>query len=159
MSGPVKVMFVCTGNSARSQMAEGFARHLGRGRIEALSAGMEPSRLNPYAVAVMREKGIDISHQRSKAFDETLAGQMDLVVTVCGHANESCPVLPPEVKRLHWPLEDPAAATGSESEILAKFREIRDQIGGRVVQLLRTLHKRNRPPLCSRATRLPRAMG
>ncbi|HSB79295.1 MAG TPA: arsenate reductase ArsC [Candidatus Methylomirabilis sp.] len=140
MKDPVKVLFVCTGNSARSQMAEGFARHYGQGRVEAHSAGMEPSRLNPYAVRVMGEQGIDISGHHSKAFDWDLARQMDLVVTVCGHANESCPVLPPEVTRLHWPLEDPAAATGSESEILAKFREIRDQIGGRVVQLLRTLH-------------------
>ncbi len=136
---PVKVLFVCTGNSARSQMAEGFARHYGQGGIEAHSAGMEPSRLNPLAVAVMREKGIDISGHRSKAFDWDLARQMDIVVTVCGHANESCPVLPPEVKRLHWPLEDPAAATGTEAEISAKFREIRDQIEARVRVLLRDI--------------------
>ena len=137
--GPVKVMFVCTGNSARSQMAEGFARNLGRGRIEALSAGMEPSRLNPYAVAVMREKGIDISDQRSKAFDETLAGQMDLVVTVCGHADERCPVLPPEVKRYHWPLEYPASVKGEDAEIFAKFRQVRDEVESRVIELLRIL--------------------
>ncbi len=135
----MKVLFVCTGNSARSQMAEGFARHYGQGGIEAHSAGMEPSRLNPLAVAVMREKGIDISGHRSKAFDWDLARQMDIVVTVCGHANESCPVLPPEVKRLHWPLEDPAAATGTAAEISAKFREIRDQIEARVRVLLRDI--------------------
>jgi arsenate reductase (thioredoxin) len=139
MSRPAKVMFVCTGNSARSQMAEGFARYLGGGRVEAHSAGVEPSRLNPVAVAVMREKEIDISGHRTKAFDWELARQMDAVVTVCGHANETCPVLPPEVKRLHWPLEDPAAATGAEPEILAKFREIRDQIEARVQDLLREL--------------------
>ena len=120
-------------------MAEGFARHLGRGQVDAHSAGMEPSRLNPFAVAAMREKGIDISHQHSKAFDEPLARQMDLVVTVCGHANESCPVLPPEVKRLHWPLEDPAAATGREAEIRAKFREVRDLIEGRVRDLVQAI--------------------
>jgi arsenate reductase len=136
----LKVMFVCTGNSARSQMAEGFARHLGQGRIEACSAGMEPSRLNPYAVAVMREKEVDISSQQSKAFDEELARHMDLVVTVCSNADQRCPVLPPEVKRLHWPLDDPAAAKGTEAEILAKFRESRDQIEGRVIELLRTPH-------------------
>ncbi|RPH99034.1 MAG: arsenate reductase ArsC [Zetaproteobacteria bacterium] len=139
MNRPVKVMFVCTGNSARSQMAEGFARYLGGGRVEAHSAGVEPSRLNPVAVAVMREKGIDISGQHSKAFDWERARQMDAVVTVCGHANETCPVLPPEVKRLHWPLEDPAAATGSEDAISATFRRIRDQVEVRVLDLLRTL--------------------
>jgi arsenate reductase len=135
----IKVMFVCTGNSARSQMAEGFARHYGQGRVEAHSAGMEPSRLNPYAVRVMREQGIDISGHQSKAFDWDLARQMDVVVTVCGHANESCPVLPPEVKRLHWPLEDPAAAKGSDDEILTTFRQVRDQVESRVRELLRGL--------------------
>jgi arsenate reductase len=134
----IKVMFVCTGNSARSQMAEGFARHFGQGRIEAYSAGMEPSRLNLFAVMVMREKGIDISQQHSKAFDEDLARRMDVVVTVCGNADERCPVLPPEVKRLHWPLEDPAKARGTEAAIIDKFREIRDQIEGRVMGLVRT---------------------
>ena len=135
----MRVLFVCTGNSARSQMAEGFARHYGHGRVEAHSAGMEPSQLNPYAVRVMQEKGIDISGQQSKAFDWDLARQMDIVATVCGHANESCPVLPPEVKRLHWPLEDPAAATGTDAEILATFRRIRDQVESRVTELLGTV--------------------
>ena len=137
MSDRIKVMFVCTGNSARSQMAEGFARHLGQGQIEAHSAGMEPSRLNPNAVAVMRERGIDISHQQSKAFDEALARRMDHVITVCGNADERCPALPPEIKRIHWPLEDPAAAKGTEAQILTKFREIRDQIQDRVRELVR----------------------
>lgn len=139
MGNAFKVMFVCTGNSARSQMAEGFARHFGQGRIEAYSAGMEPSRLNPFAVAAMQEKGIDISHQRSKVFDEGLARRMDVVVTVCGNADKRCPILPPEVKKLHWPLEDPAAARGTDAEILAKFREIRDQIEARLRELVRTL--------------------
>ena len=134
-----KVLFVCTGNSARSQMAEGFARCFGQGRVEAHSAGVEPSRLNPYAVAVMREKGVDISGQHSKAFDWNLARQMDVVITVCGHANESCPVLPPEIRRLHWPLEDPAAAEGSLEMILATFRDVRDQIEVRVQELVRDL--------------------
>jgi arsenate reductase (thioredoxin) len=139
MEPPIKVLFVCTGNSARSQMAEGFARHFGGEQIEAHSAGVEPSRLNPVAVAVMREKGIDVSHFHSKAFDWDLARQMDVVVTVCGHASASCPVLPPEVKRLHWPLEDPAAMRGSDAEVLAKFREIREQIEARIVGLLQAL--------------------
>jgi len=139
MPGIVKVMFVCTGNSARSQMGEGFARHYGHGRVEAHSAGVEPSRLNPVAVAVMQEKGIDISGHRSKIFDWDLARQMDVVITVCGHANESCPVLPPEVKRLHWPLEDPAATTGTDAEIMATFRSVRDQVESRVLDVLATL--------------------
>jgi arsenate reductase len=139
MRTPIKVLFVCTGNSARSQMAEGFARHFGGERIEPHSAGVEPSRLNPVAVAVMREKGIDISNHHSKAFNWDLARQMDVVVTVCGHANETCPVLPPEVKRLHWPLEDPAAAKGTDAEIMATFRLVRDQVESRVVDLLRTV--------------------
>ena len=100
---------------------------------------MEPSQLNPYAVRAMQEKGIDISGQLSKAFDWDLARQMDVVVTVCGHANESCPVLPPEVKRLHWSLEDPAAATGRDAEVLVTFRRIRDQIESRVRDLLETV--------------------
>jgi len=133
---PIKVMFVCTGNSARSQMAEGFARFLGQGQIEAYSAPMEPTRLNPHAVAVMREKGIDISGHRSKLFDEDLARQMDVVITLCGNADERCPILPPEVKRLHWPLEDPAAAKDPDSQVLAKFREIRDQIEERIRDLI-----------------------
>ncbi len=137
MPHPIRVMFVCTGNSARSQMAEGFAQHIGQGRIEAYSAGMEPSRLNPYAVAVMQEKGIDISQNQSNAFDEDLARRMDLVVTVCSNADQRCPILPPEVKKFHWPLEDPAAAKGTDTEILAKFREIRDQIEARILHLLR----------------------
>jgi len=137
--GSIKILFVCTGNSARSQMAEGFARHIGQGRVEAFSAGVEPSRLNPFAVDAMQEKGIDISHQRSKAFDENLARRMDILVTVCGNADERCPVLPPEVKKFHWPLEDPAAAKGSDAEIRAIFRKSRDEIETRVEELVRGL--------------------
>ena len=128
MGSRIKVMIVCTGNSARSQMAEGFARHYGGGRVEAYSAGTEPTHLNPNAVAVMREKGIDISGQQSKAFDEVLAREMDYVITVCGNADERCPVLPPEVRRLHWPMDDPARARGTPEEILAVFRRTRDKI-------------------------------
>lgn len=132
MDGRRKILFVCTGNSARSQMAEGFARHYGVGGVEAYSAGMEPTQLNPNAVAVMRERAIDISHQESKAFEEALARQMDYVITVCGNADERCPVLPPGVRRLHWPLEDPARARGTPEEILAVFRRSRDEIDARV---------------------------
>ena len=135
MPDPLKVLFVCTGNSARSQMAEGFARHFGQGRVEAYSAGT----LHPHAVRVMQEKGLDISGQQSKAFDWDLARQMDVVVTVCSHANESCPVLPPEVMRMHWPLQDPAAAQGSEETILVTFRSARDQVEVLVRRLLHDL--------------------
>lgn len=139
MPDPLKVLFVCTGNSARSQMAEGFARHFGQGRVEPYSAGMAPSTLHPHAVRVMQEKGLDISGQQSKAFDWDLARQMDVVVTVCSHANESCPVLPPEVMRMHWPLQDPAAAQGSEETILVTFRSARDQVEVLVRRLLHDL--------------------
>jgi arsenate reductase len=87
----------------------------------------------------MQEKGIDISQQWSKAFNEDLARRMDVVVTVCGNADERCPILPPEMKKLHWPLEDPAAAKGTDSEVLAKVREIRDQIEKRVRDLIQTV--------------------
>ncbi len=123
-----RVLFVCTGNSARSQMAEGFARAYGQGKVQAFSAGVEPKGLNPYAVEVMREHGIDISRQRSKALSEDLARTMDCVVTVCGNAEERCPLLPPGVKRIHWPLEDPARDTGSPEEIREVFRRSRDEI-------------------------------
>jgi arsenate reductase len=145
MDSPTEILFVCTGNSARSQMAEGFARHLGQDRVAVQSAGMEPKPMNAHAVRVMRERGIDISGQQSKAFDWDLARQMDVVVTVCGHANESCPVLPPEVMRLHWPLEDPAAAQGSEEEILTTLRKSRDQIEAQVRGLVRDLIQSSAP--------------
>jgi arsenate reductase len=100
---------------------------------------MAPSRLNPVAVAVMQEQGIEIAGQYSKAFDWDLARQMDVVVTVCGHANEVCPLLPSDVRRLHWPLHDPAAAEGSGEAVLAKFRKIRDQVEVQVRALVRDL--------------------
>lgn len=136
---PRRILFVCTGNSARSQMAEAFARYWGRDRVEAASAGTEPRGLNPYAVEVMRERGIDISHHASKALTEAEARAMDMVVTVCGEAEARCPVLPPEVRRLHWSLPDPARAVGSREEVLAVFRASRDEIEARVRVLLASL--------------------
>ena len=138
-AGRRRILFVCTGNSARSQMAEAFARHYGGGRVEVASAGTEPRGLNPYAVEVMRERGIDISHHASKPFSEAQARTMDAVITVCGDAEARCPVLPPEVKRLHWPLPDPARAKGSREELLAVFRASRDEIEARVRDLLASL--------------------
>jgi arsenate reductase len=131
-----KILFVCTGNSARSQMAEGFTRAYGGGRVQPLSAGMEPRRLNPFAVEVMRERGIDISQHQAKAFSDDLARTMDYVITVCGNAEERCPLLPPGVRRLHWPLPDPAQAQGAPEELREIFRRSRDEIETLVRRLL-----------------------
>ena len=128
----VKVLFLCTGNSCRSQMAEGWANHLGSEWLEAQSAGIEAHGKNPRAIAVMREAGVDISGQESTRVTPEMLAWADLVVTVCGHADEHCPVLPPGVQKKHWPLEDPAKATGSEEEIMAKFRATRDEVKSRV---------------------------
>ena len=127
-----RVLFLCTGNSARSQMAEGFLRHLAGDRYDVESAGIDPSTVNPLAITAMREVGIDISGHRSKSAGTFLGQHFPYVITVCDNANERCPVFPGVVTRLHWPLEDPAKATGSETARLAVFRRIRDEIGARV---------------------------
>jgi arsenate reductase len=127
-----RVLFLCTGNSARSQMAEGFLRHLAGDRFEVASAGIDPKGVNPLAIAAMREVGIDISGHRSKTAGSLLGQHFPYVITVCDNANERCPVFPGVLTRLHWPLEDPAKATGSEGERLAVFRRVRDEIGRRV---------------------------
>lgn len=138
----MKILFLCTGNSCRSQIAEGWARALGGDQFEVCSAGIESHGKNPRAIAVMKEAGIDISGQEStKLTDEMLAG-VDYVVTVCGHADEHCPVLPAGTRKEHWPLSDPAKATGSEEEIMAVFRASRDDIKQRVTDLLVRLKKR-----------------
>ncbi len=135
----MRILFLCTGNSCRSQMAEGFARQLAGSRAEIVSAGIEAHGKNPRAIAAMAEVGIDISAQAStRLTDEMLAG-CDLVVTVCGHADEHCPVLPPGTRRLHWPLPDPARAIGSEAQISEQFRAVRDDIQQRVQSLLKSI--------------------
>jgi len=131
-----KVLILCTGNSARSQMAEGLFRQAGGDRYEVFSAGTKPSLVRPEAVAVMREIGIDISRHRSKSVDEFAGQKMDLVITVCDNAKESCPVFPGTTQRLHWPFEDPAALAGSEEQRLAAFRSIREQIRARIQRFL-----------------------
>jgi arsenate reductase len=126
----VKVLFLCTGNTARSQMAEAFLRKHGGDRFEAYSAGLEPSVINSYVRQVMEEIGIDMSGQRSKDVSEYM-GKMHFgyLITVCANAEESCPrVFPGVGERFHWPFDDPAAFTGSDEEKLAKTREVRDQI-------------------------------
>jgi arsenate reductase len=122
-----KVLFLCTGNSARSQMAEGYLRHAASDRFEAMSAGIEPKGLNPLAVEAMQEIGIDISRQKSKDVASLLGQHITYVVTVCGHARERCPIFPGG-KFLHWDLLDPAEAVGTQEEKLGIFRRVRDQI-------------------------------
>ncbi len=118
-------------------MAEGFARELGKGVLEVHSAGLSPHGVNPRAVAVMQEIGIDISNQTSKAIDESLLKQMDIVITLCDDAAESCPWTPPDIKRIHWSLRDPAKAAGDEEEIMREFRNTRDEIRARVSDFIR----------------------
>ncbi|MDA8423131.1 MAG: arsenate reductase ArsC [Nitrospiraceae bacterium] len=132
----IKVMFLCTGNTCRSQMAEGFARVLGKGIIEAYSAGLTPSRVHPRAIQVMREIGIDMSGQTSKGIDNELLRRMDMVITLCDNAAEACPWTPPEIKRIHWPIDDPVGAIGGEDEIMNEFRRARDEIRGEILQFI-----------------------
>jgi arsenate reductase len=121
-------LFLCTHNSARSQMAEGLLRHLAGDRVETMSAGTEATRVKPLAVRAMDEIGVDISGQKSKTLRRYLREDFDYVVTVCDEANEACPFFPGAKNRLHWSLEDPAQATGSEEERLAVFRRVRDEL-------------------------------
>lgn len=135
----IRVMFLCTGNSCRSQMAEGFARVLGTGLIDAHSAGLTPADVNERAVAVMQELGIDISDQESKEIDPDFLLSMDVIITLCGNAEASCPMTPPDIKRIHWPIDDPAGAAGSEDEIMGAFRKARDEIRSRITGFIQFL--------------------
>lgn len=135
----LKVMFLCTGNSCRSQMAEGFARELGKGLIEAHSAGLFPAGVHPRAAAVMREAGIDISRQYSKSIDEQLLRSMDAVITLCDNAAEACPRTPPEIRRLHWPVRDPVGTAGTEEHIMSEFRQAREEISNKINTFIETL--------------------
>jgi arsenate reductase len=140
---PVNILFLCTGNSCRSQMAEGWARQIGGKTVSVQSAGIEAHGKNPRAIAVMAEAGIDISSQESTVEDDTMIEAADVVVTVCGHADEQCPVLPAGTRKIHWPLNDPAKATGTEDEIMAQFRETRDEVESRVRALVEELTQGN----------------
>ncbi len=128
MNDKERVLILCTGNSARSQMAEGLLRNDAGDCFEVFSAGVEPSEVRPLAVEAMSDVGIDISGQRSKSVEEFAGQQFDYVITVCDNANEKCPVFPGKTKRIHWSFEDPAAATGNEASRLAVFRRVRDEI-------------------------------
>ena len=140
MNKPFNILFLCTGNSCRSQMAEGWSKWYGRPLFEIESAGIETHGKNPRALAVMKEVGVNISNQESTKVTNDMLAQADLVVTVCGHADEHCPVLPPGTKKEHWPLEDPAKAQGTEEKIMEQFRASRDDIKARVNELLQRLN-------------------
>jgi arsenate reductase (thioredoxin) len=134
-----KLLFLCTGNSARSQMAEALLRRLAGDRFEAYSAGLEPDGLNPLAVEAMAEIGIDISGQRSKSVEEYLGREhFGYLITVCDHAAANCPTFPGVSSRLHWSLVDPAAAEGSHEERLEVFRRVRDELGRLIEEFVAT---------------------
>ncbi|WP_340006785.1 arsenate reductase (thioredoxin) [Paenibacillus sp. FSL K6-0276] len=136
MSKPL-VYFLCTGNSCRSQIADGFLKALGGDRYEVKSAGLESHGLNPRAVLVMQEAGIDISNHTSDVIEPEILEYADYVITLCGHADEHCPVITnPNVVKWHWGFDDPAKATGTEEEIWAQFRKVRDSIQSRIETFL-----------------------
>ena len=128
MSQRKRVLILCTGNSARSQMAEGLLRQMAGDVYDVASAGVSPSRVRPEAIKAMREINIDISHHRSKSVDEFTNQKIDYVITVCDNAREQCPIFPGEAKQIHWSFDDPAAAEGDEVAKLAVFRRVRDEI-------------------------------
>ena len=134
MSDRERVLILCTGNSARSQMAEGILRNIASDRFDVESAGVAPSRVRPEAVEAMRDIGIDISSHRSKSVDEFAGRQFDYIITVCDNAKESCPVFPGNATRIHWSFDDPAAVEGTDEEKLAVFRRVRDEIKMRITK-------------------------
>ncbi len=136
----VKVLFLCTGNACRSQMAEGWANILGKDILFARSAGIEAHGKNPRAIAVMQEAGVDISNQESTQLTTDMLDWADIIITVCGHADEHCPTVGNK-RKLHWPLEDPVQAKGTEEEIMTVFRDTRDEIRNRTEGLIAILNE------------------
>lgn len=132
-----KVLVLCTGNSCRSQMAEGYFRHLAENRFEVTSAGFEPTVVNPKAIQVMKEDGVDISNYISKNVNQFTDRKFDYIITVCDNARERCPYFPGKAERIHWSFEDPAAAEGSDEEILAVFRKVRNQIKAKITEFVK----------------------
>lgn len=132
------IYFLCTGNSCRSQMAEAWGKTYLNDEWEVKSAGLEAHGLNPNAVKVMNEAGIDITGQTSDTIDPEILNSADLVVTLCGHANDHCPVTPPHIERVHWGFDDPAKAEGSDEEKWAFFQRVRDEIGERIKEFSET---------------------
>ena len=136
MAEAKKVLFICTGNSIRSQMAEGFMKALGGGKWIVRSAGVLPSFVHPLAVRVMMESEIDISDQKSKSVDKFVNEVFDIIITLCDHAAASCPTFPGQAIRLHWPIDDPVGAVGTIEERLVLFRKARDEIRKKVEEFL-----------------------
>ena len=132
----MNLLFLCTGNACRSQMAEGWGHRLGGDWLQVQSAGIEAHGKNPRAIAVMAEAGVDISGQESTRVTDEMLAAVDVLVTVCGHADEHCPAVPAGLRKIHWPLDDPARATGTEEEIMAVFRASRDDIRRRVAAVI-----------------------
>jgi len=132
----LKVLFLCTENACRSQMAEGLVNHDLAGQVQAISAGVRPSRVNPRAIQVMAELGLDISHHRSKSVDDLSGEKFDLVITVCDRAQEQCPLFPGETEVMHVGFPDPAKASGREEEIMSVFRQVRDAMRKQLIPLL-----------------------
>jgi arsenate reductase len=132
MNRPIRVLFLCTGNSARSQMAEALLRSFGGADFEVFSAGTDPKGLNPLAVEVMRETGIDISRHESKPLDRFLGQSFDYIITVCDRARDNCPTFPGDNERIHWGYDDSAAAAGSREQQLAVFRRVRNELSERL---------------------------
>jgi arsenate reductase (thioredoxin) len=128
------IYFLCNGNSCRSQMAEGFGKKYLGDLYTVYSAGIEAHGLNPKAVKVMAEKGMDISNQTSNVIDPQLLNRADYIITLCGDAHDKCPILPPHIQRIHWGFADPAKATGTEDEVWDVFRRVRDEIEARIIQ-------------------------
>lgn len=149
MPSKPKVLFLCTGNSARSQMAEGYLRHMAGDRYEALSAGIDPKGLNPLAVDAMAEIGIDISHQKSKDVGIFLGQYIPYVITVCERAREKCPIFPRMYKFLHWSFDDPAEARGTYEERLIVFRYVRDGLIQKIDEELLSANAENRKTVAS----------
>jgi arsenate reductase len=138
----LKVLFLCSENACRSQMAEGLVNHDLAGQVQAFSAGVRPSRVNPQAIKVMAELGIDIRHHRSKSVDELAEERFDLVITLCDQTQGQCPFFPGETEIMHVGFPDPARAAGTEEEIMAAFRQVRDDLRERLGHLLREKLKR-----------------
>ena len=137
MNDKKRVLILCTGNSARSQMAEGLLRNIAGDKFDVESAGVAPSHVRPEAIEAMREIDIDISNHRSKSVDEFIAQQFDYIITVCDNAKESCPVFPSNAERIHWSFDDPAVALGTHEEKLSEFRRVRDEIHDKLTTFLK----------------------
>lgn len=133
---PKRILILCTGNSARSQMAEGLLRHGAGDRYDVQSAGTKPSSVRPEAIEVMNEVGLDIAGQRSKSVDEFAKEEFDYIITVCDNARQNCPVFPGSGHYIHWSIDDPAAAQGSDEERKRSFRRTRDDLAARIKAFL-----------------------